>query len=253
MSSPITASQQGLYPPQQFIAYSTPNGRFDHQKFLNPNLNLASLPGTQIIYSQNSDLTMPAPDIEKSADEASSVQSEAASISYDNVTPPPDEKKSRKRVKSKKTETLEVSESSQKQILNPIRIQLIGPALLPIRNYGDAFDAYLPADLKLEPGQLKRVSLEFKLCLPEDWCAKIIGRSSLTSNRIIVHHSLIDSSYRGICFCMVHNLSDTVFYYEKNSRICQIMFEKVRHVSLWPTDCVTADTDRGERANFTGK
>ena len=95
---------------------------------------------------------------------------------------------------------------------------------------------------RIEPGEVKKVSLGFGLEIPDGYMGLILPRSGLNSRGVTILFSPIDSGYRGCLYANVYNTTDKSFSIVKGDRIGQLVI----------LPCVLADyvwdlgTDRGD-------
>ena len=94
-----------------------------------------------------------------------------------------------------------------------------------------AFNVYSCTHKAMYPGHREKFSLGFKMKMPEGYCAKIYGRSGMTTNHS-VHMaggvSIIDPDFRGpISICLQNSHLSRPYKIKVNDRIGQMMIEKI--------------------------
>lgn len=105
------------------------------------------------------------------------------------------------------------------------------------------------AEVRLNPGERKLISLGFSMEIPEGYEAQIRPRSGLAyKNGITVLNSpgTIDSDYRGVVHVLLINHSDEIFWITPGMRIAQMVIAPVTRVALVITEEPLSTTDRGE-------
>ncbi len=120
-------------------------------------------------------------------------------------------------------------------------------ATLPTRgsSWAAGLDLYSIEAVHLSPGQRVLVRTGLAVAIPEGYYGRIAPRSGLaTKNGIDVLAGVIDADYRGEIQCLLHNTSDETVELPAQSKICQLIIEKIITPSpAWVDDL--ADTDRG--------
>lgn len=127
-----------------------------------------------------------------------------------------------------------------------VTIELLENGLMPKQKSGNGYDIYNPEKTCIQKNSIRRIRCGFKIACPDDTYAEILGRSSMTMQRLIVYTGLIDSNYRGEVMVMMHNMSDSTLYLKKGIRMAQIVFKPVHRVRLIEILKVDSDTERGE-------
>jgi dUTP pyrophosphatase len=110
------------------------------------------------------------------------------------------------------------------------------------------YDCRIPDDLHLRAGELKLVRLGFRLELPNGWECQMRGRSGIsTKYRVLFALGIgtIDSGYRGEIMVPFINLNVTPAYFERGTKMSQMVFKRVDIVRLEEAE-VNVDTERGE-------
>lgn len=115
-----------------------------------------------------------------------------------------------------------------------MKVQLISPEALPPKratNGASGFDCYafVKGTISIYPGETKKVSLGFKMEVP-DWSgAFLIPRSGLGCKGLILANTLglVDIDYRGEVFAPLYNRSANVFNITNGDRICQMVITPV--------------------------
>ena len=139
-----------------------------------------------------------------------------------------------------------------------LKIQRVGEVTLP--NYahpGDAgMDLYSAEEHVLKPGERKLIPTGIKIALPSGYEAQIRPKSGLALKHgisIVNTPGTIDEGYRGIVGVIAINHGDVEFKVEKNSKIAQMVINKVETLEIEEVDSLE-DTKRGEGGfGSTGK
>jgi deoxycytidine triphosphate deaminase len=79
----------------------------------------------------------------------------------------------------------------------------------------------------LRPGSFILVETLEEVNMPEDLLARILPRSSLFRMGCVLATAVVDPGYRGTLTMGLGNLGGHDFVFERNSRIAQIVFERV--------------------------
>lgn len=77
--------------------------------------------------------------------------------------------------------------------------------------------------------------------------ALVVPRSGLSSNGILCHLGLVDSSYRGEIGVNLTNLGDKAYKVHEGDRIGQLVFFDEKVVSLESSEEIVSDTERGSK------
>ena len=120
-------------------------------------------------------------------------------------------------------------------------------ATLPTRGSSQAagLDIFSIEDVAIEPKQRALVRTGLAVAIPEGHYGRIAPRSGLaTKNGLDVLAGVIDSDYRGEMRCLLFNSGDEVIQLPAQSKICQLIIEKIiTPIAVWVDDI--SDTDRG--------
>ena len=130
-----------------------------------------------------------------------------------------------------------------------IRIQKTNPEI-KIPSYahsGDAgMDLYSAEDAIIKPGERKVVTTGIKIEIPNGYVGLIWDKSGLASkNGLKVMAGVIDSTYRGEIKAVIINLSDREYRVEKNTKIAQMLIQKVESMEIEEVENLE-DTLRGD-------
>ncbi len=122
-------------------------------------------------------------------------------------------------------------------------------AFIPEKAYetDSGYDCRIPDGLHFRAGELKLVKLGFRLELPNGWECQMRGRSGIsTEYRVLFTLGIgtIDSGYRGEIMVPFLNFGVTPAYFERGTKMSQIVFKKVDIIRL-EEGKVDTDTDRG--------
>jgi len=125
--------------------------------------------------------------------------------------------------------------------------QLDPRATLPVRGSQAAagLDLYSIDAVSLEPGQRAIARTGLAVAIPEGFYGRLAPRSGLaTKQGLDVLAGVIDADYRGEIGCLLHNTSAEKIELPKNSKICQLIIEKIiTPQAVWADEL--EDTERG--------
>jgi dUTP pyrophosphatase len=110
------------------------------------------------------------------------------------------------------------------------------------------YDCRIPDDLHFRAGELKLVKLGFRLELPSGWECQMRGRSGISTDyRVLFTLGIgtIDSEYRGEIMVPFWNFGYTPTYFERGTKMSQMVFKKIDIVRLEEGE-VDVNTERGE-------
>jgi dUTP pyrophosphatase len=125
--------------------------------------------------------------------------------------------------------------------------QLDPRAILPRR--GSALSAGLDIcsieAVAIEPKQRALVSSGLAVAIPEGYYGRVAPRSGLaTKQGLDVLAGVIDADYRGEIRCLLHNTGDEAIHLPAQSKICQLIIEKIiTPTAVWADEI--SETDRG--------
>lgn len=125
--------------------------------------------------------------------------------------------------------------------------KLDAKAVLPTRGSPAAagLDLYSIEAVSLHPNQRALVRTGLAVAIPEGCYGRIAPRSGLaTKNGLDVLAGVIDADYRGEIQCLLYNTSDEIVELPPQTRICQLIIEKIVTPSPVLVDDLT-DTTRG--------
>jgi dUTP pyrophosphatase len=120
-------------------------------------------------------------------------------------------------------------------------------ATLPTRGSSEAagLDMFSIEDVVVEPKQRSLVRTGLAVAIPEGYYGRIAPRSGLATQKgLDVLAGVIDSDYRGEVRCLLFNTGDEVINLPAQSKICQLLIEKIITPSAVWSDEIS-DTDRG--------
>lgn len=128
-------------------------------------------------------------------------------------------------------------------------------AKMPTRGSKEAacFDLYVSENITLDrfKGTLVATGIAFEI--PEGYCVKIYGRSSMSKKGVLVSTGIVDSDYRGEVKVQATYVGDDQFEIKSGERIGQFMLVKLTETELAEVDELR-QTERGERGfGSTGK
>ena len=130
-----------------------------------------------------------------------------------------------------------------------IRIQKTNPEI-KIPSYahsGDAgMDLYSAEDVVIKQGERKIIPTGIKMEIPASYVGLIWDKSGLASkNGLKIMAGVIDSTYRGEIKAVIINLSDREYRIEKNTKIAQMLIQKVESMEIEVVENLE-DTLRGD-------
>ncbi len=129
-----------------------------------------------------------------------------------------------------------------------LRFKKLDPkAVLPTRGSPAAagLDLYSIEAVSLNPNQRSLVRTGLAVAIPEGFYGRVAPRSGLaTKNGIDVLAGVIDADYRGEIQCLLHNTGDEVVELPAQTRVCQLIIEKIITPTPVLVDDLT-DTTRG--------
>ncbi len=138
-----------------------------------------------------------------------------------------------------------------------IKIQKIGDVKTP--NYAHKGDAGLDIysaedDYVLKVGERKGFKTGIKMEIPEGYVALFWDKSGLAINHgIKTMGGVIDCTYRGEFIVILKNLGEEDYKIEKNSKISQILIQKVEEAEFEEVESLES-TERNEgKFGSTGK
>ena len=120
-------------------------------------------------------------------------------------------------------------------------------AVLPTRGSAAAagLDLYSIEALCLEPGKRGIARTGLAVAVPEGYYGRVAPRSGLaTKQGLDVLAGVIDADYRGEIGCLLHNTGSETIQLPAQSKICQLIIEKIiTPIAVWTDDL--SDTERG--------
>ena len=100
-----------------------------------------------------------------------------------------------------------------------------GKAPVKATQYSAGYDLYASHAKTILPGQSAMISLDLHWAIPNGFCGRIVGRSSLVLiDSVTVEGGLIDSDFRGIVQVILFNHSHKAFTVKEGERIAQVVF-----------------------------
>jgi dUTP pyrophosphatase len=103
-------------------------------------------------------------------------------------------------------------------------------AILPARGSTAAagLDLFSIEAASLSPGQRCLIRTGLAVAIPDGYYGRIAPRSGLaTKNGIDVLAGVIDADYRGEIHCLLYNTGDETVELPAQSKICQLIIEKI--------------------------
>jgi dUTP pyrophosphatase len=120
-------------------------------------------------------------------------------------------------------------------------------AILPTRGSSQAagLDIFSIEAVVIEPKQRSLVRTGLAVAIPEGYYGRVAPRSGLATQKgLDVLAGVIDSDYRGEVRCLLYNAGDEAINLPAQSKICQLIIEKIITPSAVWSDEIS-DTDRG--------
>ena len=125
--------------------------------------------------------------------------------------------------------------------------RLDGNAILPARGSSLAagLDICALEELTIGPGQRVLARTGLAVAIPEGYYGRLAPRSGLATKRgLDTLAGVIDADYRGEILCLLYNTSDETIHLPPQSKICQLILEKIiTPTAVWADEI--SDTDRG--------
>jgi dUTP pyrophosphatase len=125
--------------------------------------------------------------------------------------------------------------------------QLEANATLPTRGTSQAagLDLYSIENVVIEPKQRALVRTGLAVAIPEGYYGRVAPRSGLAVQKgLDVLAGVIDADYRGEIRCALYNSGDETIDLPAQSKICQLIIEKIITPSaVWADEI--SETDRG--------
>jgi dUTP pyrophosphatase len=120
-------------------------------------------------------------------------------------------------------------------------------AVLPSRGSSLAagLDICSIEDVTIEPNQRALVSTGLAVAIPAGYYGRVAPRSGLATKKgLDVLAGVIDADYRGEIRCLLYNAGDEVIHLPAQSKICQLIIEKIiTPTAVWADEI--SETDRG--------
>ena len=120
-------------------------------------------------------------------------------------------------------------------------------ATLPTRGSSAAagLDLYSIEPVNLGPGQRAIARTGLAVAVPEGYYGRVAPRSGLaTKQGLDVLAGVIDTDYRGEIGCLLHNTGAETIELPEQSKICQLIIEKIiTPEAVWADDL--SNTERG--------
>lgn len=120
-------------------------------------------------------------------------------------------------------------------------------ALLPSRGsaWAAGLDIFAIEELTIAPGERCLASTGLAVAIPEGYYGRIAPRSGLAAkNGLDTLAGVIDADYRGEIRCLLYNAGSETIHLKAESKICQLIIEKIITPSAIWADEIT-DTERG--------
>lgn len=109
------------------------------------------------------------------------------------------------------------------------------------------FDVYANETVELQPNEWKGIKTGWHFALPEGYALLSCSRSGKGLKEGLVSHlspGVIDADYRGECFAVIRNVSDTPKIIKQGDRIAQYLLVKVERADFELTETLD-ETERG--------
>jgi dUTP pyrophosphatase len=125
--------------------------------------------------------------------------------------------------------------------------RLDSKATLPTRGSQSSagLDIYSLEHVTIGPGERSLARTGLSVAIPEGFYGRVAPRSGLAVKQgLDVLAGVIDSDYRGELLCLLYNTSDTPISLPAQSKICQLILEKIASPeAVWSDDL--SETARG--------
>jgi deoxyuridine 5'-triphosphate nucleotidohydrolase len=120
-------------------------------------------------------------------------------------------------------------------------------ATLPSRgsSLSAGLDIYAIEDLTIRPGERALARTGLAVAIPEGYYGRLAPRSGLATHKgLDTLAGVIDADYRGEVRCLLYNAGDETIHLPAESKICQLIIEKIiTPEAAWADDI--SDTERG--------
>ena len=120
-------------------------------------------------------------------------------------------------------------------------------AVLPARGslLAAGLDISTIKEMTIQPGERALASTGLAVDIPEGYYGRLAPRSGLaTKNGLDVLAGVIDADYRGEIRCLLYNAGDEAIHLPAQSKVCQLIIEKIiRPTATWADDIT--ETERG--------
>lgn len=148
-------------------------------------------------------------------------------------------------IRSLASNQLETTDDAPVQRLSFKRLD--SRATLPSRGSSQSagLDICSIEDVAIGPKQRTLVPTGLAVAIPEGYYGRVAPRSGLATKKgLDVLAGVIDADYRGEIHCLLYNTGDEAIELPAQSKICQLIIEKIiTPVAVW-ADEIT-ETDRG--------
>jgi len=115
------------------------------------------------------------------------------------------------------------------------------------RDTDAGYDLSSVADIEIQWNEFASVPTGLQISAPPGYYYVTKGRSGMLRDGIIVAEAVIDSTYTGEIFIIIHNRSDFSYKINVGDRIAQLMPHKIRHVDFKTVDAFSPQYNvRGE-------
>lgn len=120
-------------------------------------------------------------------------------------------------------------------------------ATLPVRGspFSAGLDLHCIDEITIGPGERYLAKTGLAVAIPHGYYGRIAPRSGLAVKQgLDVLAGVIDSDYRGEIGCLLYNTSDESIHLPSQSKICQLIIEKIElPAAVWAGELT--DTTRG--------
>ena len=122
-----------------------------------------------------------------------------------------------------------------------LRFKKLDPlVILPTRGspFSAGLDLYSIEAATLEPNQRRLIRTGLAVAIPDGYYGRLAPRSGLAvKNGIDVLAGVIDADYRGEIQCLLHNTGAEIVELPAQTRICQLIIEKIiTPTAAWADD-----------------
>lgn len=105
-------------------------------------------------------------------------------------------------------------------------------------------DLYADEDVTIQPHTVGKISTGLAFEAPEGFYFRILPRSGMSSNGIIVTAGVVDNQYRGDIIVALHNSTNEVYEVHKGDKIAQVEMRNFHQMEMEEVTKLS-ETERG--------